>query len=231
MKWKMGGAIVPTLGASRGKSYWRAGHRRVVTSVLATLTFSGFLAFSKQAQACDPLDHVREYHRDPDVADTTPPVLSAADISIYRADDPGNNSGDCSGLGGYKITVDASDDQTVQDDLGFSLKLVDGSFPFHIPEDTVIGNQDDGTLSDWFTDEGEAFDGTLEVRVVDQAGNRSEPKLVSAAGDEVGSDISNATGCSCSAAGELSTKYSRFLPLAVLMVLVRRRFPRAAARS
>jgi MYXO-CTERM domain-containing protein len=59
------------------------------------------------------------------------------------------------------------------------------------------------------------IDPVIEVRVVDRAGNLSEPVLVSASGDEV--------GCSCSAAGAPSTAYGWWLPFAASMLLVRRR--------
>ena len=86
----------------------------------------------------------------------------------------------------------------------------------------MIGTYDDaGTLSTWFVDEGEAFEGTLEVRVVDRAGNLSEPKQVSASGDEV--------GCTCSIAGAPSRNYSAFMGMGLtgLMLLVNRRRRRA----
>lgn len=219
-----GGTSVSTSGPTRGRNHRRASRRRVVGIILAVLTFLGLVALEKPAQACDfeTAEDAIRYTTIPDVGDTTPPIISAADISIHRADDPGSHSGDCSGIGSYKITVEASDEQTAREDLGLAFTVVDGSFPFRLPQGDIVGN-DDGNVSSGFPDEGEAFDGTLEVRVIDRAGNRSEPKLVSASGDEV--------GCSCSAAGALSTRYGWFLPLAVLMLLVRRRFACASVCS
>ena len=193
----------------------RATYRRSVGVLLAVLTFSVLAAFSESARACSPPAHVGEYSLHDTSSDTTPPVLSAAKLSVRRAKDPDGQEAACENLGRYTITVEASDDETDAADLGFALALVDGSFPFHVPEGNVIGDDDEGKLSDWFVDDGEAFDGTIEVRVVDRAGNLSEPVLVSASGDEV--------GCSCSAAGAPSTAYGWWLPFAASMLLVRRR--------
>lgn len=191
--------------------------RGMARVTLVVLTSAGLVAFSTDARACSPGDHAQSYDTNEDSPDSTAPVLEDASISVRRARDPGDNSGGCEELGSYTITVEASDDQTRADELGFSLSLVDGSFPFRVPGGPVIDlNDDAGTLSDWFVDEGEAFDGTLEVRVVDRAGNLSEPKRVSASGDEV--------GCSCSTAGTSSTNYSAFLGLAGVLALLRRRY-------
>lgn len=186
------------------------------SAVLAGLTFAGLMAFSESARACSMAGHVEKYSLDDSSSDTTPPVLSAADVSVRRAKDPDGETAACENIGNYTITVDASDDVTDATDLGFALTLVDGSFPFHVPKGNVIGHNDDGKLSDWFDDDGNAFDGTLEVRVVDRAGNLSEPVLVSASGDAV--------GCSCSAAGTPSNAYGWWLPFAASMLLVRRRW-------
>lgn len=187
-----------------------------VSVVLTGLTFAGLVAFSEPAQACSPPALVKEYSFHDSSNDTTPPVLSAADISVRRAKDPGGDTAACETMGRYTITIDASDDTTAAIDLGFALTVVDGSFPFRVPEGNVIGHNHDGKLSDWFEDDGDAFDGTLEVRVVDRAGNLSEPVFVSESGDAV--------GCSCSAAGAPSTAYGWWLPFAASMLLARRRW-------
>lgn len=192
----------------------RMGHG--ASAGLAGLTFAGLVAFSEPAQACSPPDHAQEYSTHDSSSDTTPPVLSAANISVRRAKDPDGETAACENIGRYTITVEASDDMTEANDLGFALTLVDGSFPFRVPEGNVIGHNDDGKLSDWFEDDGDAFDGTLEVRVVDRAGNLSEPVFVSESGDAV--------GCSCSAAGAPSTAYGWWLPFAASMLLARRRW-------
>ena len=193
-------------------NFWRG----MAKVTLGVLTSAGLVAFSTDARACSPEDPAQNYDTNEDSPDTTSPVLEDARITVRRATDPGDNSGGCEELGGYTITVEASDDQTQANNLGFSLTLVDGSFPFRLPEGAVIDYYDEaGTLSEWFVDDGEAFDGTLEVRIVDRAGNLSEPKRVSASGDEV--------GCSCSAAGAPSSNHGAFLGLAGLVLLVRRR--------
>ncbi|HEY6722453.1 MAG TPA: MYXO-CTERM sorting domain-containing protein [Polyangiaceae bacterium] len=180
------------------------------------LTCSGLVAFSEEARACswtgpDPY----QVEANPD--DTTPPVLAAAEVTIQRR--RGDNDGvNCGDIGSYTITVEASDDKTPEDELGFSLALVEGSLPFTVPQGDVALDVD-GDVSGAFVDEGTAFRGTLEVRAVDRAGNRSEPILVSASGDHLTQD----EGCTCSAAGKPSNTSGGVWVLAVSMLLALRR--------
>jgi hypothetical protein len=124
-----------------------------------------------------------------DSADDVPPVLNSARLDVRRANDPGSSGdGDCGEIGSYTFSVDAADDVTSRDDLAYSLKLVKGTLPFAIPDQPIRDTfrPSAGKLSSWFSDSGDAFDGTIAVAMVDGAGNFSEPVEVHASGDAVG---------------------------------------------
>lgn len=190
--------------------------RQAAAIALTVCALSSVVAFSEEAEACSWIPP-ETYRTDSSTSDTTAPNLAAADISVQRK--PGNDNGvSCGDIGSATISIEASDDQTAQGQLGFSVTLVEGSLPFEVPERDMEPNMD-GDLNILFADQGQAFQGTLEVRVVDRAGNRSEPVLVSASGDDVHED----EGCTCSAAGAPSRNYGAFLGLMGLMLLVNRR--------
>jgi MYXO-CTERM domain-containing protein len=148
--------------------------------------------------------------------DRVAPTLTSASIELERAEDPDSGGADCSNMGKYRIRVDASDDQTARTDLGFALRLVDGTLPFTLPEQKIQSfRQPSEDFSSWFSDNGEEFAGTIEVRIVDRAGNLSEPVNVRATGDAV--------GCGCSMAGATRPGAAGWLGAFVLLSLVRRR--------
>jgi MYXO-CTERM domain-containing protein len=204
-------------GRKRRVQMFGGGRNTAVAIPWAVLTCLGLVTFSEEARACS-WSPPGPYYIDETLDDDTPPTLTAVDLSVRRR--KGNSDGaNCGDIGEYTIKVEAADDQTAAGELGFAVALAEGNFPFPVPEGDVAGDLY-GDLSGAFVDEGEAFQGTLEVRVVDRAGNRSEPVLVSASGDDVNSD----EGCSCSAAGASPAGYGWLLPLALSLLWFRRRF-------
>lgn len=149
-------------------------------------------SFARTASACS-VDSPFEPYQLQTSDDELPPTLDAADIGVKRAREPGGTSSDCSDLGGYRVRVEASDDETAASDLGYLLTRVEGSLPFALPTVPVIDTRRRDDLHVWFTDAGDAFDGVIEVRVVDRAGNQSEPQRVHVADDSV--------GCACAVPG------------------------------
>jgi hypothetical protein len=102
--------------------------------------------------------------------------LVSASIEIERSENPGSLGADCSGLGHFHVRVNASDDRTPAADLGFDLSVVDGTLPFKFPSQYVESFQEPTEdFSTWFSDDGSDFAATVEVRVVDRAGNVSDP--------------------------------------------------------
>jgi MYXO-CTERM domain-containing protein len=119
-------------------------------------------------------------------------------------------------MGRYRIRVEASDDRTPATDLGFALSLVDGTLPFTLPAEPVQSfRQPSEDFSTWFSDDGEEFAGTIEVRVVDRAGNMSEPVNVRATGEAV--------GCGCSMVGMKRPGAAGWLGAFLILSFVRRR--------
>ena len=56
-----------------------------------------------------------------------------------------------------------------------ALARVDGRLPFELPDRFVRSSSDSGgDLTSWFTDDGNEFTATIEVRTVDRAGKLSE---------------------------------------------------------
>ena len=170
-------------------------------------------ALVREAAACSVAEPYQEYSTQA-TGDVVRPVLSAATIEITRSKNPGpGHGGECGGMGQFRIRVDASDDQTSKEDLGFSLSVVEGSVPFYMPKTNVQGTSE-GDLSSWFSDNGNAFAGTVEVKVVDRAGNQSDPIQVRAA--------SEAVGCGCSVAGAPASTVGWLGSLAVTALCLRR---------
>lgn len=124
-------------------------------------------------------------------------------------------------MGEFRIRVDASDDRTSNNDLGFSLSVVEGSVPFYMPKTSVQGTGE-GELTSWFGDNGDAFSGTLEVKVVDRAGNESDPVRVRATSDAV--------GCGCSTVGTPASSAGWFGSLVLTAVCLRRVRERSGVR-
>jgi hypothetical protein len=156
---------------------------RLISLVVMALPWCPALV--REAAACSVLDPYQEYSTGVS-DDVIRPVLTKATIEITRSENPGpGNGGECGGMGHFRIRVDASDDQTKKNDLGFSLSVVEGSVPFYMPTTSVRGTGE-GDLTSWFSDSGDAFEGTLEVKVVDRAGNESDAVRVRAISDAVG---------------------------------------------
>jgi MYXO-CTERM domain-containing protein len=186
------------------------------TIVVGFSVLAGSLGLSSPAEACSPPPQYEDYvtHLDPN--DGEPPTLRGASIVFKRAEDPSGHNADCSNNGRFFLDVDASDDHTGEDDLGFSLSLVDGRLPFELPDRFVRSSIDSGgDLTSWFTDDGNEFTATIEVRMVDRAGKLSEPVNVRATEDAV--------GCGCSTAGAGRPGAAAWAGALVVLLFLRRR--------
>jgi hypothetical protein len=161
---------------------------RTLALLVWVTTFASAFALTRTAAACTLVSPYQEYATESS-SDVAAPVLSGASIVIQRAESP--QAEECGDVGQFLIRVDASDDVTSKDDLGFALSVVDGRLPFMMPSTYVQSShfRKPGELTSWFNDDGGSFDGTLEVKVVDRAGNASNPVQVRAKGRDI-------TGCS-----------------------------------
>lgn len=101
------------------------------------------------------------------------PPVSVEVVEIVRGMRDGCNSatGDsCLEYGYVKIhVVSASDDRTPTEALGYSLRIVSGSFPAQVPEGavTLLGEH---IYLEWYDDQG-PLSATLSIQAVDLAGN------------------------------------------------------------
>lgn len=110
--------------------------------------------------------------------DAVAPTLSSAKLLIRRAKDPGGTGGDCSGVASYTVVVEASDDETEAGGLGYEVTLLRGTLPFALLQGPVIAEgsvREPGKLVVTRDDTGDAYDATVAIRVLDRAGNRSDP--------------------------------------------------------
>lgn len=188
----------------------------------AGLAFIAASLTASRALGCSPAEPPQPFVASENPSDVAPPVLKSAQLDVRRAREPGSSGdGDCGEIGGYTFHVDAADDITRPEDLAYSLKLVKGSLPFAIPDQPVRARSGRraGSLSSWFSDNGEEFEAVVEVAMVDDAGNLSEPIEVHASGDAVGCGCTVPSGYRGSAAPGLAMA-------AVLLVRRLRRFVR-----
>lgn len=166
---------------------------RGITALAFWAVLATGMVRASSALACPPV-RPSEPITFPPSDDHVPPVLKSARLDVRRADNPGAPRGDgsCADEGEYTFSVDAQDDVTLSKDLAYSLTLLKGRLPFSLPDKPIrpTPGLPDGELSGLFSDDGSAFDATVSVAVVDDAGNFSEPVEVHASGDEVG-------GCGC----------------------------------
>lgn len=195
-----------------------------LTGFVAASALATCLGFSRTASACSLAPQFTDYVTQAQSSDTSPPTLRSASIDVERADNPGPLGPDCSGLGHFSIRVDASDDQTPRADLGFDLSLVDGTVPFVFPSQYFQSFQEPrDDFSTWFGDDGSDFAGTVAVRVVDRAGNVSEPVNVRVTSEE--------PGCGCSMVGAQQPGATGWLGALLLLSFVRRRLTAPARRD
>ncbi len=155
----------------------------VVLGGFAAITLAVSLG-PRTAVACSRVATLGVFETSPS-ADSTPPILKSAKLDISRAGEP---VGTCEARGSFEVSTDASDDVSEARDLGFELTLVRGTLPFKLPAGPVIGVdsfRQAGKLTDTTLDDGSDYDATVSIRVLDSAGNRSEPieVHVSGAGD------------------------------------------------
>ncbi|MCY1060020.1 hypothetical protein [Nannocystis sp. SCPEA4] len=121
------------------------------------------------ARACTTLDNFPHSIDEAEAAvdDTPPGEIPAVDASeVNESTQVGCDQ--CGG--GMHMTLDITppvDDRTPSDEIGYEIEVVDGEFPFFVPDEAV-----DGTaiiLRSEF--DYRVFSATLEVRPVDRAGN------------------------------------------------------------
>jgi hypothetical protein len=141
----------------------------------------------RSAQACDLRGD--SFHTiDPALqgVDSQPPTLAPiGEVMIHRGHDPESrgciDSGICGEfLGSFSIAVQATDDIAPAERIGYRVSVASGTPPqgFHM-RDPIRAN---GSLWVWWNDgatgDQEAFDFTLSLVAIDEAGNESAAQTV-----------------------------------------------------
>jgi len=182
--------------------------------------------------ACTLAAPYSAYELDETADDSVAPKLRSAEIDIMRVAEIGSSM--CGDIGQYLVLVDAIDDTTEADDLGVQLTLLDGTLPFLPPPETVEPDQEGGGFTSWFDDHGSSFGGTVEVRVVDRAGNVSQPIRLTLGEDDggLGEDdggLGEGSGLErgCSISSRPSGGHAGWLALGFFVVALRRRRTRS----
>lgn len=157
-----------------------------MSSLSILLVGALLLAAPRPAGACSPMRNA-PFETDPEeqVVDTTPPAAPEVALThLGRGSVPdcdngcGMCSNACNALGSIMITIiEAEDDRTPFEQMGFRLELLDGEWPeemyledydIRIEQESIYLHWNDGAKDDQ-----ESIDFTLGIRSLDLAGNAS----------------------------------------------------------
>ena len=116
-----------------------------------------------------------------------PAIVAVSSIQRGKSPDValtgcGQTSSSCDGFGTIKLDVGAQDDQTPTDKLSYQFEVVAGKSPPELLLPTEAVRAPTGTIflhwSDGASDDREAIDFSIAIRVVDLAGNVGSPSTV-----------------------------------------------------
>lgn len=173
--------------------------------VLGVLSVGSLLLSSDDADACTPAENFA-YEPMPSGADSVPPTLGEVSATVRWSPEQGT----CTATGVIVLSAAATDDRTSSSDLGLEL-TVTGELPTGV---WGIASTADGRATRLDFDAGpvvvraspqgivlyfssqEAFSFELDVRAIDNDGNKSQPTLVEVAwaGESGGCQSTGHTG-------------------------------------
>lgn len=164
------------------------------TTVLASLPAALGLFVADSVLWLDPaaacsVAGVQEHTIDADDPDEVAPgavslvSVDVVDLGKTTGDGCGGGTSSCDGVGTVSIRVQAEDDSTSLESLGFTLELASGSLlpGINLPDGPVRGWVRDGEVElilVWSPEQPGRSEFTLSVRAVDAAGNVGEPTEV-----------------------------------------------------
>ncbi|MGN6108822.1 MAG: MYXO-CTERM sorting domain-containing protein [Kofleriaceae bacterium] len=185
---------------------------------LLPLTLAATIGLApRPADACDLVSN-RPHERDPaHAADTVAPSAPRiVDTTVGRSeDDAGCGAyGSCGSYGWFQIEMQAFDDATPADRIGYQVRLIGGVLPagLTLPTTPLFGEYG---LTFYFDIDAPSFVADLEVRAIDLNGNLGPPTVVTIA-DHVDDG-------GCAAGGRTRPIAGAGVALLVLGMLVRRR--------
>jgi hypothetical protein len=151
----------------------------------------------------------------PNAADTTPPMITEAtifDLSRGSAGGQGCSGGrsSCDDIGRLVLDLAATDDLSLGTDIGFRVRVVEGSLPRGaLPGADIVDVSTIRFFVAWSEQEPESFDAVLEVVAVDRAGNESAPRRISV----------ESGGAACSTSGGRTGLFT-LAPIALAVALI-----------
>jgi hypothetical protein len=205
-------------------------HRSAVpSSLFLSVAFLAFLQIApSSARACKPgSNHPHTLDAQAQGTDSTPPGLPTVSVErIGRGKGPqrsgcGESGTSCDDLGTITLLVNATDDQTSAESMGYQVELASGSLPsgLDIPSAAVrtMGGRLYFYWIDGNTDDQEAVSFSLTIRAVDLAGNVGEPATIAI------SDPGSGSGCTVARRGPASGWHCTAVGILLLAFLLRRR--------
>ena len=176
-----------------------------------------------QADACS-IPAVQEHEIDGENPDAVAPgAVSLVSVDVQDlGQSPGGcgSSSSCAGIGTVSVVVEAEDDATPAESIGFTFELVSGSLPsgLQLPDGPVRGWQrDDGSVMltlFWSPNESDSMDFVMRVSAVDEAGNVGDSTDIPVLLEEEGG---------CAAGGLPATGAAWLLALLAALFVLRRR--------
>lgn len=193
------------------------------------LLVAGSLLRSDPAAACS-IASVYEHEIDADDPDAVAPdAISVVSVEVADLGDSGGcgSQNSCQGIGTISIVVQAEDDATPPESLGFTIELVAGSLPpgLSLPDGPVRGwDRGDGTVDlvlVWSPEQGDLTEFVVRVSAVDRAGNVGDSTDVPVV-------LEDESGCAAGGLpGPVSGAVWLVAALAALLILRARRATRA----
>jgi len=154
-------------------------------------------------------------------SDTTPPqITEAAVFDLVRGSDGQGCSGSrnsCDDIARLVLDLAATDDVSGPADIGFRVRVVEGSLPNGVPPAAYTVDVSSMRFqSAWAETDAQSFSAVLEIVAVDRAGNESAPQRLAVDGG----------GLACSASNGGFGAALGFAPLALVLALIARRAQR-----
>lgn len=191
-------------------------HTLARISALAAVTHAALsLSSPGPAQACSYAFDEHFINPDEVDVDRTPPAAPVFGEVVFDR----QGEGSCSGTGTIGIRIEASDDRTAPEDMGYLIKIAGGTLPddIFLPE-TPVRAGDDGIIYFPFEDRDQAIDVTFSVQARDLGGNVGAPAVVQAVDDSPEADVAG-----CSASGSAGRASLALVMLALAVTLRQRR--------
>ncbi len=159
---------------------------------------SALLATPTPASACSLVGNNPWQPDETQASDTTPPSAPVVSAFVTRNEDDSSGCGNvasCGSIAAIHLDVQATDDRTTAEQIGYEVTIVGGTAPtnFDPTLDGRVTPAFSGELIFYFEFSSPSFSVVLEVRAVDANGNLGPPVVITVE-DEVDESSGCATG-------------------------------------